>query len=44
MQEPLRHGRPPVPLTPGTHTFEARGIGGTGTPGPSTTRSFVVAR
>jgi hypothetical protein len=35
---------PPVPLTVGTHTFEVRGIGGTGTPGPSTTRSFVVSR
>jgi hypothetical protein len=35
---------PPAPLTVGTHTFEVRGIGGTGTPGPSTTRSFVVSR
>jgi hypothetical protein len=33
---------PSTPLADGPHTFEVGGIGGTGTPGPSTTRSFTV--
>jgi hypothetical protein len=35
---------PSVPLTDGSHTFQVRGIGGTGTPGPVTSRTFAVAR
>jgi hypothetical protein len=35
---------PSEPLSDGLHTFEVRGIGGTGKPGPATTRSFRVAR
>jgi hypothetical protein len=33
---------PSSPLTDGAHTFEVRGIGGTGTPGPVTSRGFSV--
>jgi hypothetical protein len=33
---------PRSPLTNGPHTFEVRGIGGTGKAGPSTTRGFTV--
>ena len=35
---------PGEPLSDGPHVFEVRGIGGTGKPGPATTRSFRVAR
>jgi hypothetical protein len=37
-----RSHSPSSPLTNGPHTFAVRGIGGTGRPGPSTTRRFKV--
>ena len=36
--------RPSHPLKAGRHTFKVRGIGGTGRPGPTTTRRFRVKR
>ena len=35
---------PSTPLGAGSHTFEVRGIGGTGKPGPSTIRRFSIDR
>jgi hypothetical protein len=35
---------PSAPLSNGPHTFEVRGLGGTGKPGPATARSFRVDR
>ncbi len=35
---------PSAPLPNGTHRFQVRGIGGTGTPGPAVARTFVVSR
>ena len=40
--EPLAHV-PATPLSPGSHTFEVRGVGGTGKIGSSAMRSFTVA-
>jgi hypothetical protein len=37
-----RSDTPSTPLRAGTHTFQVRGIGGTGVPGPSATRTFTV--
>jgi hypothetical protein len=39
-----RSHTPSQPLGAGSHTFEVRGIGGTGKPGPSTIRHFSINR
>lgn len=38
----VRSDMPKSPLAGGPHTFQVRGVGGTGTPGPPATRRFAV--